>query len=269
MEDKSRIYALCGTLAVVALLVAILLFAALSYPPAERPRWDVDKSEVLLADEYVPMDRIIPSDIGDDEPVAGDLVEGPDAAPGQASSVDIDDAGDIGVASPGNTASEPSAVKETVKPEPVKPATPRKNDEENEKARARNINTNVNNAFTARPDNSTGNNTGAQSSQEGGNSSSPSKGVTPGAKIGNGWSISSYGDVGAKGKPLGSVIIEVEVNSQGKVISATPAGGTPPAASNPAVIAECMKAARQSKFRRSLKSGSPSRTRGTITWTFK
>ena len=64
MEDKSRIYALCGTLAVVALLVAILLFAALSYPPAERPRWDVDKSEVLLADEYVPMDRIIPSDIG-------------------------------------------------------------------------------------------------------------------------------------------------------------------------------------------------------------
>lgn len=126
MEDKSRIYALCGTLAVVALLVAILLFAALSYPPAERPRWDVDKSEVLLADEYVPMDRIIPSDIGDDEPVAGDLVEGPDAAPGQASSVDIDDAGDIGAASPVNTASEPSAVKETVKPESVKPATPRK-----------------------------------------------------------------------------------------------------------------------------------------------
>ena len=183
------------------------------------------------------------------------MINKSDAAPGQASSVDIDDAGDIGAASPVNTASEPSAVKETVKPESVKPATPRKNDEENEKARARNINTNVNNAFTARPDNSTGNNTGAQSSQESGNSSSPSKGVTPGAKIGNGWSISSYGDVGAKGKPLGSVIIEVEVDSQGKVISATPAGGTPPAASNPAVIAECMKAARQSKFRRSLHAG--------------
>lgn len=267
---RDKFISLGATLISVALMVIILVVGKLTYPPPERNPWEVVKGEVLLADEFVPVQQVvIPPDNGHDEPARGEPVQGEDAAPGQASSTDLEDAGELGPTQPTLTSPEPEAVKIQEQKKPDKPASPRKNNKEKEQqASARNINTSVNNAFSQRTENSAGNNVAAKANPSGGNTMKPVSGVTPGAKIGNGWSAASFGKVGAQNKPLGTVIIDVEVDAQGNVVSASPAGGTPPAASNAAVVAECIRAAKESRFKRSLTTAPPERSRGQIFWTF-
>ncbi len=264
--NRLRTYSLLTTLAVLVLLGVLLHLCRLSLTPPERP----ERTEIeLLPDEYVAMnDMIMPRDAGYDEPAKGDPVQGDEAAPGQASGTDLQDAGDQGPTLPELTTPEPQPVKQQEKPKPDKDAAARKK-EQQEKRTSQNINTSVNNAFTAKPESSVGNNPKAPAKENGGNTSSPASGVTPGAKIGNGWSVSHFGAVGAERKPLGTVIIEVEVDAEGKVVSASPAGGTPPAASDAKVVAECLRAARQSTFSRRSSGSVPARTPGTLTWSFK
>lgn len=267
---KEQAYSLTGTLVAIAALVCVLVVCTLSYPPADQSPWDSPKPDVeLLPDEYIaPEQMILPHDSGDDEPARGEPVQGDDASPGQASGTDMDDAGELGATLPVQTAENEQPVKQTPQKTPDKDAAARKN-EERERTASRNINTSVNNAFTKRPESSAGNNAQAPAKENGGNTSKATTGVTPGARIGNGWSVSHYGPVGAERKPLGSVVIEVEVDAQGNVVGAVPAGGMPPAASDANVVAECLKAAKQSRFSRKQTGDAPARTRGTLTWTFK
>lgn len=269
--SRERIYPVAGTALAVAVILAILIGCSLSYPPAEPSPWDVKKPEVeLLPDEYIAMEQmILPHDSGDDEPARGEPVKGEEAAPGQASGTDMEDAGEQGPVKERLTAEEPQPVKQKPQRKPDKDAATRKNEERERKA-SRDINTSVNNAFTPRKESSAGNNPRAGVNEQGGNTRADARGVTPGARIGNGWSVSHFGPVGGERKPLGSVVIEVEVDSEGHVVSACPAGGMPPAASDANVVAECLRAAKQSRFSRRQTGGSvPARTRGTLTWTFK
>lgn len=267
--SREKIISLVATVLCVVLMLIILVVCSITYPPAERDPWDMVKGEVLLADEYIPVQQVvIPPDTGHDQPARGEPAQGEDASPGQASSTDLEDAGDIGPTQPVLTAEEEAPVKVQEQKKPDKPGTPRKNDKARQEASARNINTSVNNAFTPRKENSAGTNLSAPAKPTGGNTLKPVSGVTPGARIGNGWSAASFGKVGAQNKPLGTVIIDVEVDAQGNVISASPAGGTPPAASNAAVVAECIRAAKESRFKRSLTTAPPERSRGQIFWTF-
>lgn len=270
MNRPERLYSAIVTLLALGLLTTVLVVGRLTYPPEEKSPWDVDKTEILLADEYIAVeDMILPPERGYDEPAKGEPVTGEEAAPGQASSTDLEDAGEQGAAQPVLTAPDPQPVKVQEQKKPEKPATPRKNDKEKQQqAKAKNINTSVNNAFTKFEDNSAGNNTSAKPNPSGGNTKKVTSGVTPGFKMGNGWSVASFGAVGAQNKPLGTVIIDVVVDAQGNVIAASPAGGTPPAASNAAVVAECIRAAKQSRFKRSLTTAAPEKSRGQIFWTF-
>lgn len=264
--NRLRTYSLVATLAILAFLGVLLHLCRLSLTPdATQERTEVE----LLPDEYLAMnDMLMPHDTGYDEQAQGEPVQGEDAAPGQASGTDLHDAGDQGPTMPELTATEPQPVRQQEKPKPDKDAAARKK-EQQEKRTSQNINTSVNNAFTPRPESSASNDPKAPAKENGGNTPSPASGVTPGAKIGNGWSVSHFGSVGAERKPLGTVIIEVEVDADGKVVSATPAGGMPPAASDAKVVAECLKAARQSTFSRRTTGTVPTRTPGTLTWSFK
>lgn len=269
-EARVKLYSALATLLAVGILGVILGVASLTYPPPEKSPWEVDKTDILLADEYIDLeDMILPPDAGNDEPATGEPVKGEEAAPGQASSTDLVDEGAVGAVDPIVVAEDPAPVKTPKQKKPEKPATPRKNDKEQQQAKAKSINTSVNNAFTPRQENSAGNSSTAKPDPAGGNTAKDASGVTPGAKIGNGWSIAGFGPVGAENKPLGTVVIDVEVDAQGNVIAASPAGGTPPAASSAKVVAECLRAAKQSRFKRALTTAPPPKTKGQITWTFK
>ncbi len=269
--NKERIYSLVGTLLVLVVVLAVLLGCTLSFPPEVASPWEKERPEVeLLPDEYLTMEQmLLPYDRGDDEPASGEPVQGDEAAPGQASGTDLEDAGDLGATLPEQSSEEEQPVKQTQVKKPDKDAAARRNEERERKA-SRNINTSVNNAFTPRKENSAGNNTSAKPDPLGGNTREAAAGVTPGARIGNGWSVSHFGSVGGERKPLGSVVINVEVDADGNVVAATPAGGMPPAASDANVVAECLRAAKQSRFsRKQTATDAPARTRGTLTWTFK
>jgi hypothetical protein len=276
---KSQIYASICTAVVVALLLTLLVIVKLTYPPADKSVWDKDPSEILYAGEYLTMDEIITVDQGnDDEPIAGEEVTGEEAAPGQASGIDLKDAGEEqGPVQPVQTTKVTSPVKVVEKPAPEKPATPRKTEEpvkKEEPAKASNINTDVTNAFSSKKNNSTGNNINAASNVNGGNTKSQASGISPGtATIGNGWSIARWGTVGDSYRTLtGSVIISVEVNASGKVVSATATGqGVAPAASNARVVEACRRASLDCQFQRkaSATGEAPEKSKGTITWTFK
>jgi len=267
---KERLYPIAGTVAVVAVVAAVLLSCSLSYLPAESSPWKVRKADVeLMPGEYIPLEQmVLPDDVGDDEPAKGEPVQGDEAAPGQASGGDLEDAGEVGATLPQQTASELQPMKQRPAEKPDKDAAARRN-EERERHASQNINTSVNNAFTSQKESSSGNNHTAVPRVDGGNVRSDAAGVAPGARIGNGWSVSHFGFVGAERKPLGSVVIEVEVDAGGNVVSVSPAGGTPPAASDANVVAECLRAARQSRFSRKQAGVIPERTRGTLTWTFR
>lgn len=265
-----RYYPLLITLLILTAILLWLVSTRMTWPPSPDDQWPpADSASVTLVPEYIePV--VLPHNARHDAAAQGQPVTGPEAAPGQASGLDLDDAGPQAPVATQVTQKTPSPVKvKEPQKSPKDTGTPRKATDPSAQ-RARDIRTDVSGAFTPRTANSSGNNPSRPANPDGGNTAQQSTGVTSGiARIGNGWSLDHTGAVGGRGKPLGTVVIAVTVDAQGHVTQASAAGGTPPAATDRATIEECRRAALQSTFRLATGATAARSTHGTITWRFQ
>lgn len=267
--SRQQIYASAGTVAVMALIALWLCLSRLGLATdADHPWPPADSARVEMAEQYIEPE-IEPLAHSRSEAAQGEPVQGPAAAPGQASGQEMADAGTKAPAPTPLTQKTPSPIKVKVPKEaPKTDGTPRPRPTADQQ-RARDINTSVQGAFSPKKASSSGNSPSSAANPDGGNTSRESTGVSAGvANIGNGWSLDHTGPVGGRGKPLGTVVIRVRVDAQGRVTSATAAGGTPPAGTDRATIQECLAAARQSTFRLQQGREAARTTSGTITWRF-
>lgn len=258
---KSRIIALGTTVAFHALVVLLLLVLYLRYSGEEKRVWPPeDTSELLLEGEYVKLGDI-------PQPRQQQSTPAPAASqPKQTQeSEDLADAGKMAETPPSTvTTTKESPMKVAKKPVPEKPGPTREELEAQAKAKkeaetAKKISNRVN--FGGQK---SGNSESGTSGSPNGNSTSGALAGSPGYSL-RGRSLESWSS--PSGTNTGTIIINVRVNRQGQVISASYHGGSGAVSSDPTARRSCEQAARQSKF--SVSQDAPSEQVGTITYRFK
>lgn len=267
MRNSDRIYAILGTVIFHALILLAFLFSFLRFPPdgveewPEEPRPEIvfEEMEDLYAAgdfvrtgdnlaEYTPRDEMAPSDVTSTEPTQD--------------AVDPSNAGHQADPAPLVTSKQPSPAKVETKPK-----GPTKEEIEAEKARQeakkqqeakKNVEAATSRAFGGGKGKST---PGATE----GNSDTGNVTGTPGNGV-KGRSLEKWTSV--RGRKLGSITINVKVDSQGRVTSATynAARSSGTASADEAMRRQCIERSRECRF--SVLEGSPIQS-GTITWTFR
>lgn len=267
MRKSDRIYALAGTIVFHTLLVVAILFTYLRFPPEGVEQWPPEPSHEIVIDEVEALyeagdfvrtgdnlseltvpDEPAPSDVDNNEPTQ-------DAA----------DAANAGVAadpSPAVTTDNQSPAKTEAKPK-----GPTKEEIEAEKARQeakrqqkakQNVAAATNRAFGDGKGKST------SGSVEGNSATGAVTGV-PGNGV-KGRTLEHWSSV--KGRKLGSIAVNVRVNAEGKVISATynAARSSGTVSADEGMRSQCIARSKECRF--SVLEGSPTQS-GTIIWTFK
>lgn len=269
MRKSDRIYAIAGTVLFHALLLLALLFTFLSFPPDGMEEWPpepkneivFDEMEELYAagdfvrtgdnlNEYVPTDSPAPSAVENNEATQ-------DASDAQNMGLKADPA-------PTVTSEQPSPAKVEKKPK-----GPTKEEIEAEKARqeAKKQQQTKKNVAEATTRAFGGGDKGKATpgSSDGNSSSTGSVTGTPGNGV-KGRSLEKWTSV--RGRKLGSITVNVKVDAQGRVVSASynaaRSSGTVSADEN--MRNQCVARSRECRF--SVSEGSPVQS-GTITWTFK
>lgn len=269
MRKSDRIYAITGTVLFHALLLLVLLFNFLRFPPDGVGEWPpepkneivFDEMEELYAagdfvrtgdnlNEYIPADSPAQSSVENSEPTQ----DAPDAQ----------NVGEKADPAPTVTSEQPSPAKVEKKPK-----GPTKEEIEAEKARQeakrqqqakKNVAEATSRAFG-------GGDKGkfTPGSAEGNSTTAGAVTGTPGNGV-RGRSLEKWTSV--RGSKLGSITVNVKVDSQGRVVSASynaaKSSGTVSADEN--MRRQCVARSRECQF--SVAEGSPVQS-GTITWTFK
>lgn len=267
MRKSDRIYALAGTVAFHVVLLLVLLFSFLRFPPEgadewpEEPRPEIvfeEMEELYAAGEFVRTGDNMAEYVPDDEPAPSD-VSNPEPTQDAA---DAANAGKAADPAPALTSKQPSPAKTEQKPK-----GPTKEEIAAEKARQeakkqQQTKKNVD-AATARAFGGGKGATTAGSAE--GNSATGSVTGTPGNGL-KGRSLEKWTSV--RGRKLGSITVNVKVDSQGRVVNATynaaRSSGTVSADEN--MRRQCVARSKECRF--SVLEGSPVQS-GTITWTFK
>lgn len=240
---------------VVALLVSVYLQAA---NPEEQVWPPVDESELLLEGEYVMAGDIPEPGYYDEpapqaeeeavnEPEPAVTPEPPVATPPQPISPAIE---------------SPMKVNEKPQPQISEEERQRIEEEKRREQTAKDISRKVafgkNNSAS-----SEGNGTG-HSGQPDGNSASGALSGTPAANL-RGRTLEEWEN--PRGTEIGTIVISVRVDRQGRVISASYSSGTGTVAANQSARNSCIQAAKRSRF--SVDLNARAEQTGTITYRFK
>lgn len=257
---NDRLIALLLTLLVVGATVGALFWLSLVYA-GERPRkWPPeDTSELLMEGEYVKYGDTPEYTQEQELQVAESST---DAMP---DGNDLTDSGEPADQTPPTvTSTDESPMKVQEKPQPEKTGPTKEELAEQEKIKqqqeaASKINNRVNFGGS-----SSGTNTSGTSGSTNGNSQSGSLSGTPGYNL-KGRTLSNWSK--PTGTKIGTIVVNIWVNRQGKVIKAIYARGTGAIASDNAARKSCEKAALNSSF--SVNLDGPAEQSGTITYKFE
>lgn len=265
-DKRQRLLALAGTLLFHAAIVAVLLLTwlfpavptALAHETAEP-----EDGEILLGSEYVIAGDVdVLSDDASANTPATSVTRQDDAG---RDGVDLSDAGEQGEASPTLTSKVPSPAKAPLKPVPEKPGSKNKNASDakaRDKAAADAAERVSKRTNFSRDDNNAApkGNTGSPD----GNADHGASAGTPGFYLA-GRTMASWSKPSATA--TGTIVINVKVDREGHVTSATYGKGSGPVASSAAARNSCLAAARASRF--SVSEDAPAQQSGTITYRFK
>ena len=257
---KYRIISASATLALMLLLVVWLWFTRLSYTPADGSEWPPqDSTAVLLADEYVEVEPLMPVGGGND-PDDGASAPAPDAN-------DITDAG-VAAEEPAPLLTTPAPSAVSVKPRPVtKPTGPTKEELEalerakREKQASDEARNRVKFGKTPGATGSGDGSTGA------GSGSSPSRGRYSGSGVGrmSGRGVSVNTD-GINCQSPGKVTVKIWVDRRGRIVR-QPEIVYPTTIDDISVRNQCKERARQARV--TPKADADSLQWGTVVFTFK
>lgn len=261
----TRGWALAGTVAFHAAVMAALLLLFLRYPPKDagelppQPQSEIifDEVEELYASgEYVRIGDAFET-VADDTPAPSDADQPLPSQPGP----DAADAGAKGNPSKPVSSDNPSPAKVDKTPKgPTKEqleAERRQQEAERRQQAQKTAADATSRAF--------GGNGNGQQGQTDGNSTTGATSGTPGNGV-TGRTLAHFNRVSST--KLGTIAIRVKVDAQGKVTSAeyVPQKSTGAAAADPALRESCRRKSLECRF--SVKEGAPTAT-GYLTWTFK
>ena len=267
MRDKARIIAVIVTLLFHIAIVGALLLTCLKFPPEGVEKWPPEPEHEIVLDpveelystgefvrtgdnlaEVLPPDEPAPSSVASDEPTQ-----------------DASDPVDAGVPA------EPKEIVKSERPSPMKVEKkdkgPTKAELEAERKRQeakmrqktkKNVEDATARAFGGGKGKST-------SGSVEGNSKSGAVAGSPGSGL-SGRTLEKWSRV--SGTKLGTIVVNVKVNSQGHVVSASynAARSKGTVASDLAMRNSCVARSRECRF--SVKEGAPDQS-GTIIWTFE
>lgn len=257
---RDRIIAIIMTVAFHAAVVALLVTAYLrAADPGEQEWPPVDESELLLVGEYV-MAGDIPEPGYYDEPApqAEETVAEPQPQPQPAP--------EPPVATPPEPVApakkSPMKVKEKPKDEISEEEKQRRDEEKRRQQTAKDISKKV--SF-GKPSSSSSEGSGkGHSGQKDGNSSSGAVSGTPAANL-RGRTLEAWDS--PRGTEIGTIVVSVRVDRQGKVISASYSSGSGTVAADRNSRNSCIQAAMRSRF--SVDLNARAEQTGTITYRFK
>lgn len=262
---RNHLIAFAATVLFHVLVAVALLSLYLRYSPADdadRTWPPVDSSEVLFGGEFVKIGDSPQEADKSEEPAPAEPAPPVPPAPKVESRVNTGKPAET--PAPVLTSERPSAAK-VVKEEPVEPTGPSKAEiEAAERAKReaeirQQIDSKVN--FGKSGTGSTGS---GKAGSPNGNSDTGALSGTPGFSM-KGRTLASW-QTPPKG-PLGTITVRVSVNRQGVVTQASYQSGTGAAAANEAARANCVRAARGSRF--SVDADAPATQTGTITYRFQ
>lgn len=267
-DTRARLAGVVAALLCAGAVTLLLLFSWLWPPrlsPAQAAIAEADSSEILLGSEYV-----IAGDLdvlSDDnsfnnpattvtEPSPSDTPEGNDRV----------DAGPAADPAPLVQTAKPSPAKATQRPVPEAPGSPRANTASEAKPSAK-----ASQEASSKVKDRTNFSSTPSASDASGNTGSPEGNDTHGASAGRpgfylaGRTLAKW--ILPSGPSTGTIVINVKVDRQGRVVAATYGKGTGPVASSQAARQSCIAAARGSSF--SVSENAPAEQQGTITYRFK
>ena len=255
-NNRNKLIALIATITIHTIAVLILLFSYLHYkwPPDDQPL--PQESEILFGGEYVMLGDV---EFPSSSDFASSATERKEAS---VSGEDVTDKGETGDNSNlVSTENESPMTVEKPKEKPEKKGPSKEELAEQERIKrqqeqAEKINKRV--AFGKK-----GNGSGKEGSPNGNESSGRSNGA-PGHSL-SGRTLESWGRPSSSVD--GVVVIQVRVNSKGRVIDARYHSGSGSAAASKAVRESCRQASLQSRF--SVSTETTTEQVGTITWRFE
>ncbi|MEG0010869.1 MAG: hypothetical protein RR706_01730 [Muribaculaceae bacterium] len=255
--DKNRAIALIATLLFHAIVVAVLVFSFLyySWPPKDMPI--PKQSEILFGGEYVMLGNI-------QQPASQEMdnaIPEETKAETESEGEDMKNTGEAGESAELISTNEESPMKVKKEEKKKKPGPSKKEIKEQErikreKEKSDKINKRV--AFKS---------SGKGDSKEGspnGNADVGARSGAPGFSL-KGRTLENWGRPSSNVD--GKVVIEVRVDSRGRVISARYRSGTGSAAASTSVRRSCEKASKNSRF--SVSTETTTDQVGTITWRFE
>ena len=261
---RTHLIAMLLTVLFHAVIAVVLLTLCLRYTPedeAERTWPPVDSSEVLFGGEFVMTGDSPELSESADEPAPAEVADATPPAP-LAEAVE-----NTGTPSPRPapviTSERPSPAK-VVKETPAEPTGPSKAEIEAAERARREEETRQKIASQVKFGSAgTGASGTGKAGSPDGNSTTGSLSGTPGFNL-KGRSIASWQT--PPSAPLGTITVRVSVNRQGQVTDASYQSGTGAAAANTTARANCVRAARASRF--SVDADAPAIQTGTITYRF-
>lgn len=262
---NNRLTALIVTVIFHALIVVLLLCVFMKFSPSEdtTQTWPpVDSAEVLFGGEFVMIGDNPELAMSSSEAAPENTAAEESVAPTEAEA--LENAGSPAPPAPVITSERPSPAKTEAKTAPAQTGPSKAELEAAEKAKreqeARNA---IANRVTFNNNGTGGHGEGKAGSPDG-NSTTGAVSGTPGYNL-NGRTLASW-KTPAKG-PLGSITVNVSVNRQGVVTSATYSRGTGAAAASQSARQSCINAAMNSRF--SVSNDAPASQKGTITYNFR
>jgi outer membrane biosynthesis protein TonB len=269
MRKSDRIYALIGALLLHLVLLLVLIFTFLRYPPADATEWPPTPENEIVLDEVEPL-------YASGEFVkTGDNLEEmtPPDTPAPSTETITEPTQDAADLTNAGKAAEPKKIVTSEKASPAKvekkQTGPTKEELAAEKARQeakkqeqakKNITDATKKAFGG---GASGKSTSG--SVEGNSTSTGATTGTPGNGL-KGRTMESWGTVGST--KLGVIAIRVKVNAAGAVTEASydASASSGPVAADASMRQSCIARSRQCRF--SVLEDSPVQS-GTITWVFK
>lgn len=269
-DTTARIWAAIGTAAVAALAFLGLTFSYLSAGASDKKL--SPKADITMEEEFIDVLESSTFESSDDNREAAshleETVETP-AQPTPAAGTDLVDKGEKSVPPQEVTAPEesPVKVKKDKQPKPGPAVDEKKLAEERARRKA---NDEVANAFkNAKGKHNAHTSDSKDSDKSGRKDNNPGAQGTTGTgsgKVGGGWIIPKYAPVPST--VTGSVTLTVNIDAAGKVTAVTFTGGTPPAATHPALRSAIEREVRARKFSRASYDDARPAT-AYITYTFK
>ncbi len=258
-ENKNKASAIVATVVFHFAIIAILLWVTLSYAGVPKKVWPPeDTSEILLEDEYV--------EILTPKPKLKPVKDPAKAVESQPAPIpDAQDREDAGEAAPEvpvlQTTPKESPVKVKPQPTPEKVGPSKEELEAQAKAkREAEAKENIQNRVNFNKQSGQGSNDGKGSGKD----AVTSSGKKPGFNL-KGRSLENW--TSPRATLTGSIVIEVRVDREGKVIKAQYHSGSGAVAADESARRSCIAAARASSF--SVDLNARAEQTGTITYRFE